>query len=232
MSYSPTLGRWTSADPKGYVDGMDLYQYGMSSPINKLDPLGTQVWPQAPIPPVRPNPRPGERWATRDFVSHYYGHFQADLGLAPGQGIDLAQIGMLGDFQAAASVRKRTDAFEQRVRRAAMDLRFGLNCGDRNQFTLTFTDKKLTDVTAEIFALGKQWLDMDAVVTISATNCVCRDGKMYPSEYVYEGELKFRFEDSFEDPLDVGVEVGGTVYSISGVWTTRITGRGRLPLPS
>ena len=28
-------------DPLGYVDGMNLYQYTMSSPINLLDPDGT-----------------------------------------------------------------------------------------------------------------------------------------------------------------------------------------------
>lgn len=43
MSYSPTLGRWVQADPKGYVDGMNLYEGLRSNPIRHRDPLGLQV---------------------------------------------------------------------------------------------------------------------------------------------------------------------------------------------
>jgi RHS repeat-associated protein len=47
--YSPTLQRWMQEDPLGYVDGMHLYQYATSSPINSLDPSGLQVV-QIPLP--------------------------------------------------------------------------------------------------------------------------------------------------------------------------------------
>ena len=43
MSYSPTLGRWTSADPTGYADGLSLYEYLRSSPISGVDPSGLQT---------------------------------------------------------------------------------------------------------------------------------------------------------------------------------------------
>jgi len=36
----PTFGRWTTPDPAGYVDGMGLYEYVNSSPLNGLDPMG------------------------------------------------------------------------------------------------------------------------------------------------------------------------------------------------
>ena len=39
-SYHPTLGRWTSRDPAGYVDAMNLYEYCRSGPHNSLDPFG------------------------------------------------------------------------------------------------------------------------------------------------------------------------------------------------
>ena len=42
--YHPTLGRWLQRDPKGYVDGMDLYEYCKSGPLNITDCMGLEVW--------------------------------------------------------------------------------------------------------------------------------------------------------------------------------------------
>ncbi len=41
--YLPEIGRWNKRDPLGYVDGMSLYAYVMSSPILYLDPLGLSI---------------------------------------------------------------------------------------------------------------------------------------------------------------------------------------------
>ncbi len=38
--YHPTLGRWVSRDPAGYIDGMSLYEYVGGSPVNAYDPYG------------------------------------------------------------------------------------------------------------------------------------------------------------------------------------------------
>ena len=38
--YSPELGRWTTRDPIGYVDGMSLYEYVRSGPMIRRDPRG------------------------------------------------------------------------------------------------------------------------------------------------------------------------------------------------
>jgi RHS repeat-associated protein len=38
--YDYYTGRWLTHDPLGYVDGMNLYEYGRSNPPNRLDPSG------------------------------------------------------------------------------------------------------------------------------------------------------------------------------------------------
>ncbi|MDC3986510.1 RHS repeat domain-containing protein, partial [Polyangium jinanense] len=41
--YAPWLGRWTSADPAGLVDGPNLYAYGRNNPLRFVDPDGRQA---------------------------------------------------------------------------------------------------------------------------------------------------------------------------------------------
>jgi len=38
--YHTTLGRWMQRDPKGYVDGMGLYEYCCCGAVNRSDPFG------------------------------------------------------------------------------------------------------------------------------------------------------------------------------------------------
>jgi RHS repeat-associated protein len=44
--YSPDTGRFISRDPKGYIDGMSLYEYAKSNPVNFTDCLGMDVDPK------------------------------------------------------------------------------------------------------------------------------------------------------------------------------------------
>ncbi len=41
--YSPRLGRFLQTDPVGYAEGMNLYNYVRSDPVNAIDPLGLNV---------------------------------------------------------------------------------------------------------------------------------------------------------------------------------------------
>ena len=41
--YAPWLGRWTAADPAGFVDGPNLYAYGGNDPLRFSDSTGTHA---------------------------------------------------------------------------------------------------------------------------------------------------------------------------------------------
>jgi RHS repeat-associated protein len=45
-------GRWTTEDPLGYVDGMNLYEYVNSSPLGYKDAFGLNIY----YPPIAPFP--------------------------------------------------------------------------------------------------------------------------------------------------------------------------------
>ena len=40
--YAPWLGRWTTTDPAGLIDALNLYEYSRSNPISFRDPTGLQ----------------------------------------------------------------------------------------------------------------------------------------------------------------------------------------------
>lgn len=40
--YASWLGRWTSSDPAGFLDGLNLYRYCSNSPIGTIDLVGTE----------------------------------------------------------------------------------------------------------------------------------------------------------------------------------------------
>jgi len=54
--YAPWLGRWTAADPKGIIDGPNLYAYVRDNPIRLTDGSGTQSKPSSvALPQVSPD---------------------------------------------------------------------------------------------------------------------------------------------------------------------------------
>jgi RHS repeat-associated protein len=70
-TYDATLGRYSQADPLGFVDGPSLQSYAKQSPLMKVDADGRTVIGPMSKPPKPPNPNGpkqctddcGEEWA-------------------------------------------------------------------------------------------------------------------------------------------------------------------------
>jgi RHS repeat-associated protein len=56
-TYDPTIGRYTQADPLGFVDGPSVYGYAGSSPVMNADPEGLRMFRPQPRGPYQRYPR-------------------------------------------------------------------------------------------------------------------------------------------------------------------------------
>jgi RHS repeat-associated protein len=70
--YAPWLGRWTSADPAGFVDGFNLFRFARNNPISLTDPTGRNPQPQVQwiVPENVTTETQFRDWATRTGIQY------------------------------------------------------------------------------------------------------------------------------------------------------------------
>ena len=206
--YHAELGRFFSRDPISYFGGLNLYEYVGDSPLGRVDPMGLE-------------------WRWDDFVGHYYGQ--------TGETVDLADVGLLGVFARARSVRAAVYSFtREKLFQEAKGLLDVLNCHSATSLQFSVSDHTKTDVTSEIFVVGHSTFQRAAACTLWVHRCCCcppRNGTWRPFEYRLLCNVVFYIRDWFRDPLDIGIEPGGTPYRINAEFRLKF-GRSIYYLPN
>ena len=154
-------------------------------------------------------------FGTQDFVNHYY--------YGAGEAIDLANVDLLRAFQNAPSVSKAVSDFGGIVnQQARMEAKRACNSCDAGSVSFSFSiiNNSETSVRMErdLFVVGRSTFFRSSKCT-GTVDCESK-------RFVYSCVKRFGIRDWFKDPLDIGIEAGGTPYPINADWESTSVGVG------
>ena len=149
-------------------------------------------------------------WTTRDFIHHY--------ATGNGRTVNLADIGLLNQFQNSRSVKNAIKAFEMRQMRIA-ERHANKICQNNHKKTIVSIpffdeDKTVTDVTQDgaLFSVGNSTF-------YQSSSCVL-EVDCYYKVLKLDGILTFEIKDWFRDPLDLDVELPrAKIFKIVAQWS-------------
>ena len=141
-------------------------------------------------------PPPPYRWADLDFVSHYY--------YGGGVAITLAEIGHLREIVEQYAYNDGDEGAYRRLSDQIADKAREIGTG-----SVTHDFRQPYDFGDVEFSHG------NGTVSGVFIGTSLQDGNLLK----IQGETQFYFTDDFEDPVSLGVELGGDPYHISGEWS-------------
>ena len=143
------------------------------------------------FPPVQTH-----RYGDIDFVAHYY--------YGGGRELTLMEIGHLREI---AEYYAYATGDEGAFRRLSNQIADEARQARSGSFSFGF--EKAYDFGDVEFSHGGGVVSGEFSGVASSQDGILR----------ISGESRFRFSDRFEDPVNLGIEVGGDPYDISGKWT-------------
>lgn len=139
---------------------------------------------------------PAYRWTDLDFVAHYY--------FGGGVGVTLSEIGHLRDIAEHYAYSDGEEGAFRRLSNQIADEARKVRSG-----SVTYGFGQSYDFGAVQFSHG------GGSVAGTFAGTVANDGDMLR----IVGSSVFNFSDQFADPIDLGIEVGGDPYNITGDWS-------------
>jgi len=202
--YDAQVGRFGQRDP--IRRGLSFYGFVDGNPVVRTDPWGMD-------------------WRTGNFIWHYY--------FGGGAAVDLADIGLLDDFQNAESTKTNIRSFKLQTRGKARSIarskcKGGSGSGRTSMVYSESAENLVGDEKAAnpLFSVGGSRLYMLASCDLYI-DC-CRRVVVFYCENTYS------INDSFTDPLsgrwwhNGPYELnGGTPYDITAFWQTEFAGHDR-----
>lgn len=143
---------------------------------------------------------PPYRWTDIDFVSHYY--------FGDGLAVDLREIGHLNEI---VQQYAWNDGAEGTFRRLADQIPDKARDAKSGAFSHIFGDTYKFGIVE--FSHGASTVNGIFNGTVEHRGNVLE----------IHGTTDFTFFDEFKDPLDLGIEVGGISYEITGNWSSAFT---------
>lgn len=206
--YNPEMGRWTTVDPSGFPDGANNRIYS-TDPVNGFDSTG-------------------QSWTDADFLYWFYA--------GGGQSVNIDSIGLLESVQNLANAEGigGVAKFKEQIAGTAKS---------KAPYNGTLTDSfnKSYPFGSIVWAMGGGVLSGTFSGNMSST--WNQDGN--GGTYSYSGKANINYSDTFEDPVGVIEHIygsssspnapdwlknignlGGTPYSIVGVWNVTTSGQG------
>jgi RHS repeat-associated protein len=196
--YDAEVGRFTQRDPARR--GLSSYAFLAGNPTARVDPLGLD-------------------WSTKDFVWHYY--------FGGGAAVDLADVGLLDDFQNARQTKNNVLSFRIQVRDRARKRAKEKCKGHSGLFRLgmgyyTSAMNHVGDerVSNPLYSVGGSKLFMSASCDLYVDCC--------KRVVVFYCMNTYSINDMFSDPYSGGFELGVAVpYDITAFWQEELAGHAR-----